>query len=370
MAIAPLGGGARMLGGAQEKSRSSKTGDDSDEVLRGQGVIDSSGEYASMSMLAASHVKRSSGKQDDTEDWMQFAERILDENADETILNVEGILNRQFMTPKELKAFLLRFFSDPSDLLMALAALINRGKLKQEQLEQLKKLEEQLHQEDIDRSTQAGVNIALIAKAFAQKIKQSAGNLRMLYREFLAYEGPVVYLYEQWVEEMESQERENIMRYLSRALACDLQALPLGDINMGEFGNYFIRVGRLRELQSLDHVFIQQFFQSNLFKHHRQFINEKFEKELSKLFTAGIRNHTNFNEGLLLFISSQLSMMSTDLRARFLQLLILAFATIPVSVFQSLEARDELINQLKDCMHYVMAQEELMMRNYFQREDF
>lgn len=67
---------------------------------------------------------------------------------------------------------------------MALAALINRGKLKQEQLEQLKKLEEQLHQEDIDRSTQAGVNIALIAKAFAQKIKQSAGNLRMLYREF------------------------------------------------------------------------------------------------------------------------------------------------------------------------------------------
>lgn len=67
-----------------------------------------------MSMLAASHVKRSSGKQDDTEDWMQFAERILDENADETILNVEGILNRQFMTPKELKAFLLRFSPTPA----------------------------------------------------------------------------------------------------------------------------------------------------------------------------------------------------------------------------------------------------------------
>lgn len=100
----------------------------------------------------------------------------------------------------------------------------------------------------------------------------------MLYREFLSYDGPVVYLYEQWVEEMESQERENIMRYLSRALACDLQALPLGDINISEFGDYFLRVGRLRELQSLEHVFTQQFFQSGLFRQHSQLINSEFAK--------------------------------------------------------------------------------------------
>lgn len=58
MAIAPLGFGSRIVSSSHEKSRSSKTSDDSDEVLRGQGVIDSAGEYASMSMLAASHVKK------------------------------------------------------------------------------------------------------------------------------------------------------------------------------------------------------------------------------------------------------------------------------------------------------------------------
>lgn len=362
MAIAPMGFGSRMISSTHEKTKSSKASDDSDEVSRGQGVIDSSGEYASMSMLAASHVKRSGSKQGETEDWMQFAERILDEHADETILNVEGALNRQFMTPKELRAFLLRFFADPSDLLMALAALINRGKLKQEQLEQLKKLEEQLKAEDTDRKTQAGVNIALIAKAFAQKVKQSAGNLRMLYREFLSYDGPVVYLYEQWVEEMENQERENITRYLSRALACDLQALPLGDINISEFGSYFIRVGRLRELQSLDHVFTQQFFQSGLFRQYDNLITPEFEKKLSQLFTNGLRNISSFEENLLLFFSSQLSALSTDMRARFLQLLILAFGTIPTAIFSSLEARDQLIQQLKVYMDYVMAKEEIMMR--------
>ncbi|MDV5227712.1 type III secretion system gatekeeper subunit SctW [Providencia rettgeri] len=362
MAIAPMGFGSRVMSSTQEKSRSSKTSDDSDEVSRGQGVIDSSGEYASMSMLAASHVKRSSSKQGETEDWMQFAERILDEHADETILNVEGALNRQFMTPKELRAFLLRFFSDPSDLLMALAALINRGKLKQEQLEQLKKLEEQLKAEDTDRKTQAGVNIALIAKAFAQKVKQSAGNLRMLYREFLSYDGPVIYLYEQWVEEMQSQERESITRYLSRALACDLQALPLGDINISEFGSYFIRVGRLRELQALDHVFIQQFLQSGLFRQYSQLVNAEFEKKISLLFTNGLRDITTFEESLLLFFASNLSTLSTDLRARFLQLLILAFGSIPTAIFPSLETRDQLIQQLKVYMDYVMAKEELMMR--------
>src|SRR5690606_14528400 len=102
--------------------------------------------------------------------------------------------------------------------------------------------------------------------------------------EFIGYDGPVVYLYEQWVEVMELQERENMMRYLARALACDLQALPLGDVNISEFGNFFIRVGRLRELQSLDCIFSQKIFQADFFRY--QIDNQKLvlEKSLSQIF--------------------------------------------------------------------------------------
>lgn len=349
MAITPLSFNNRFSVNTQNKSRApvNTSSDDSDEVARGAGVIDSSSEYASMSMLAASHVRRGSSKKGSEEEWMQFAERILDKDADDKVLHIEGLLNKQLMTPKQLRAFLLQFFTDPSDLLMVLAALVNRKKLKKEQIESLEVLEQLLQAEDTKRHAQAGINVALIAKAFAKKLQLSAGNLRGLYREFISYDGPVVYLYEQWVEDMEIQERENIMRYLGRALACDLQALPLGDLNISEFGGFFNRVGRLRELQSLDHVFCQQFFQSGFFRHNDKTNKVKLEKKLSQLFTRGIRSQVNFEIEVIKFITKELGVMSSDMRGRFLQLLLLAFSVIPTAVYQSEEARDQIIEQLK-----------------------
>lgn len=363
MAISPLSFSSRLMVNSYDKSRSSsKSSDDSEEVARGLGVIDSSSEYASMSMLAASHIRRGSSKKDNEEEWMQFAERILDQNADEKILRIEGLLNKQLMTPKQLRNFLMQYFTDPSDLLMVLATLIHRKKLKKEQIGHLQILEEMLHAEDTDRSAQTGINVALVAKAFAQKLHFSAGNLRTLYREFIGYDGPVIYLYEQWVEDMENQERENMMRYLGRALACDLQALPLGDLNISEFGGFFTRIGRLRELQSLDRVFYLQFFQSGFFRHQVNSKKEHFEKVLSQLFTSGIRSQTSFEEKVLAFIYEELGIMSTDMRARFLQLLIIAFSVVPAAVFQSLEERDELLNRLKMQMDQLMVQEQILNR--------
>ncbi|MTC23207.1 MULTISPECIES: type III secretion system gatekeeper subunit SctW [unclassified Providencia] len=373
MAITPLSYSNRTLLNAQDKSRTAtKSSDDSDEAARGAGVIDSSSEYASMAMLAASHVRRGGSKKGQEEEWMRFAERILENNADEKVLKIEGILNRQLMTPQQLRAFLLQFFSDPSDLLMVLAALINRKKLKQEQIDHLQELERLLLTEDTNRTAQAGANIALIAKAFAQTLRESAGNLRTLYREFIGYDGPVVYLYEQWVEEMELAQRENMMRYLARALACDLQALPLGDLNISEFGSFFTRIGRLRELQSLDRTFSQQFLQSGLFRQQASLSQKQLsqnllpqnqlEKVLSQLFTSGIRSQESFNDKLVNFIQEQLSAMTTDLRARFVQLLIIAFSIIPVAIFYSLEARDELLDQLKIQMDQLLAQEQRLRR--------
>ncbi|GAB1439392.1 type III secretion system gatekeeper subunit SctW [Providencia sp.] len=361
MAIAPLSYSNRFSAGIQDKSRASaKTNtDDSEEVARGQGVIDSSSEYASMAMLAASHIRRGNSRKDPEEEWMRFAERILDNHADEKVTRIEGILNKQLMTPQQLRALLLQLFADPSDLLMALATLIHRQKLKKEQIEQLETLHAQLLSEENGRSAQAGANVALLAKAFAQKLKQSAGNLRSTYREFIGYDGPIIYLYEQWVEEMSFQERENMMRYLARALACDLQALPLGDVNISEFGNFFIRVGRLRELQSLDHIFTQKFFQSQFFRQQTDSSKLRLENALSQVFISGIRGLVNFEEQLIIFVNTELRVMHSEIRARFLQLLLLAFSIIPIAVFPSVETRDELLEYLKIQMYEIVAQENI-----------
>ncbi|MEY0219603.1 type III secretion system gatekeeper subunit SctW [Providencia rettgeri] len=362
MAITPLSFNTRFSVNTQNKSRVPVSNDDSDEVARGAGVIDSSSEYASMSMLAASHVRRGSSKKGDEEEWMQFSERILDKDADDKVLHIEGLLNKQLMTPKQLRAFLLQFFTDPSDLLMLLAALINRKKLKKEQIDNLEALVELLQAEDTKRSAQAGINVALIAKAFAKKLHSSAGNLRTLYREFICYDGPVVYLYEQWVEAMEIQERENIMRYLGRALACDLQTLPLGDLNIRAFGRFFSRVGRLRELQSLDYVFCQQFFQSGFFRLNENSNKSKIAKELSQLFTHGIRSQVGFETAVITFISEELKIMTSDMHGRFLQLLLLAFTVIPTGVFKSAEIREQCIEQLKILMDQIKVQEQILHR--------
>jgi len=52
---------------------------------------------------------------------------------------------------------------------MLLAALIQRRRPNEKQLERLKKLQKQLQADDLYRSAEAGINIALVAKAFAQK---------------------------------------------------------------------------------------------------------------------------------------------------------------------------------------------------------
>lgn len=359
MGIGAVNGSTRFVVGQRAKSASTaEVNDDADEAARGQGVIDDNSEYASMSMLAASHVRRRGVQADSEEHWSRYAERILDVQADEKIQNIEGALNRQAMTPQQLRAFLLHYFADASDMLMALAALIHRGRLKRKQIEQLAALKELLEAEDLDRGAQAGINIALVAKAFAQKMQQSAGNLRMLYREFLSYDGPVVYLYEQWAEEQKSEERENLMRYLARALSCDLQALPLGSLSISQFGHFFNRVSRLREMQSLDGIFRQRFLHAGF-----SFIGEQGERILSKLFISGIRGADYFNDSLLNFIVRHLNVLSTDMRARFLQILIIAFSTLPTGVFNSLEERENLIDGLKDNMSHLLEREAVIARS-------
>ncbi|MBF1996213.1 type III secretion system gatekeeper subunit SctW [Serratia symbiotica] len=353
MAIIPVGGSARFIVGQRDKSApAAKAEDDSDKVAQGQGVINNNNEYASMAMLAASHVRRRGSQVNAQEEWMKFAERILDSQADEKILHVEDALSQQLMNPRQIRACLLQFFADPSDILMVLAALIQRRRLNEKQLERLKELQKQLQAEDLDRSAEAGINIALVAKAFAQKTQRTAGNLRMLYREFLRHDGPVVYLYEQWAEEQAPHEHENILRFLTRALAYDLQVLPLGHSNINEFSHFFNRISRLRETQSVERVFRQHFQHAGF-----DFINQSGEKAFSKLFTRGIRSHKSFNDYLLVFFSEHLSVLSIDRCARFLQILIVAFSTLPTGIFLSPEGRDSLINELKEYMGHVLVQE-------------
>ncbi|MEX6065469.1 TyeA family type III secretion system gatekeeper subunit [Providencia hangzhouensis] len=65
----------------------------------------------------------------------------------------------------------------------------------------------------------------------------------------------------------------------------------------------------------------------------------------------------------IMSVVTSYSIMSSDIRGQFLQLLLLAFSIIPVTVFPSLEAREELIDQLKKLMDQVMVKEPFLHRH-------
>ncbi|OJB93268.1 type III secretion system gatekeeper subunit SctW [Yersinia ruckeri] len=360
MAISPLGGNSRYLVAQRDKGgEAPEVLDDAEETLRGQGVINNTSEYASMAMLA-SQFNRRKELRSQSEESSLYTDRILDDNADEKISHIEKVFNREVMTPKQLRSYLVQYFPDASDMLMAIFELLRRKKLTEKILKALNELKSQLQEEDIDRGTEAGVNVALSARLFSSSLKKSSSELRNIYREFICYDGPTIYIYEQWVDEIDGQQREVMLRYLTRALACDLQAIPTGNINVIEFGNLFRRVGSLRELHSAEFMFLQKIIRSDLIDK-----NKGNETALAKIFITGIRNADDYERILSEFIENFFSVTTLETKAIFIQMLITGFSTISVDLFFSLELRNDLIDLLKDYMSRVKQREEELAREVY-----
>lgn len=363
MAITPLGGNSRYISAQRDKNEEVKnTADDSENTLRGQGIIDNISEYASMAMLAAQFNRRKELRSA-SDDNAVFIERILDDNADEKVSHIEKIINREEMTPPKLRSFLAQFFPDPSDMLMAIFELLRRKKLTNKIVSNLNKLKNALTEEDTERRTEAGANVALSARLFSHSLDKTSIQLRDIYRDFICYDGPIIYIYEQWVSEITSQQREVMLRYLTRSLACDLQSIPTGNINVVEFGDLFRRIGGLREIQSVEILFLQKIISTEL-------ININNDQELSNLFVSGIRNIDNYKVILARFFSEKLSLVTYETKAIFLQLLLSGFSSVSVEVFLSLEKRDKLIYLMKEEISQIKLQEDAVKRvNKFKSRD-
>lgn len=151
-----------------------------------------------------------------------------------------------------------------------------------------------------------------------------------------------------------------MLRYLTRALACDLQAIPTGNINVIEFGNLFRRVGSLRELHSAEFMFLQKIIRSDLIDK-----NKGNETALAKIFITGIRNADDYERILSEFIENFFSVTTLETKAIFIQMLITGFSTISVDLFFSLELRNDLIDLLKDYMSRVKQREEELAREVY-----
>ncbi|ANI31039.1 hypothetical protein PL78_14545 [Yersinia entomophaga] len=355
MAIAPLGGNSRYISAQRDKNEEAQnTAGDSENTLRGQGIIDNTSEYASMAMLA-SQFNRRKELRSSSDDNTIFTERILDDNADEKVSHIEKIINREEMTPPKLRSFLAQLFPDTSDMLMVIFELLRRKKLTSKIVSNLNTLKSVLTEEDTERRTEAGVNVALSARLFSHSLDKTSIQLRDIYRDFICYDGPIIYIYEQWVSEITSQQREIMLRYLTRSLACDLQSIPTGNINVVEFGDLFRRVGGLREIQSVEIHFLQKIMSTEL-------ISISNDQELSNLFVSGIRNIDNYKISLAKFYSEKLSLVTYETKAIFLQLLLSGFSSVSVDIFFSLEKRDKLIHLMKEKISQIKLKEDAVKR--------
>lgn len=325
--------------------------EDSTFYENGQSVIDNTSEYASMGMLASQFSsKKDILKKRYTSS--EYAESILDNKAEEKIEHIEKKIELLNSNKESLQNYITSFFPDPSDLALALAELLRRKTISKESQEILEEILESLLKEEKGRFVKSGINVGRVAREFASKHDKSANKLRDIYRDFICYEGPIVYLYEVWMNELEENKRESLYNFLAKALSCDLQAGPLCSINISEFGNLFGRIGDLRKIYSAELIlavkirFLIVECDINIVK-----------TNISSLILYVLKDSIEYRDKIESILNSFIDKLSFHDTSIFLQTIIIALSNIAISLYTYIESRDEALHLLKEKLEYYRLKE-------------
>ncbi|KVN41163.1 type III secretion system gatekeeper subunit SctW [Burkholderia ubonensis] len=147
-------------------------------------------------------------------------------------------------------------FSDPSDLVMVLRALLRHRDLDEFERARLLTLLEEVETAAEPRRLKAGINCALKARIFGRALGLSAGLLRETYRQFLESAAPEIEIYEDWIATYGHTRRARVLEFVEGALLTDVAAQD-PSCSMLEFGNLLGRIGQLRLLRSADDLLVR-----------------------------------------------------------------------------------------------------------------
>lgn len=358
MALSPISGGPSILE-IMKRPPSSSSAADAPQVEEPEvqiNELNQAQEAADDMSMAATQFGRFRELNRKRSESSENVDRILDDDVDTKLDKIFEVLTSSKISKQKFNELLRSLFSDPSDLLLVLLELLRKKKVRKAQRAMLEELVEELEQSDDKGLIRAGINVALKARVFSESILKDPRMLRSLYREFIMFEGPTIYIYDDWIKQYNEEQREQLLDFMLQALICDMQSLAPSAINSAEFGPLLEKVGQVRVLYSVEESFITKVMTLLIAR-----IKSPIKKDFLGIFVTGIIRHedivTELNKLLEVYSNLTLSM-----KAMLVQTLISAFSSLPTDIFLSQEMRDEMLESLREIMTGIYNEERRLER--------
>lgn len=268
--------------------------------------------------------------------------RILDSDAEEKL----DELDRLFKGGRfELATFMRgarERFQDSSDLVLALRELRRRRGSDGSEVDGIERAMEVLLNSGEEREIKAGINAALKAQVFGARMQLDPRKLRELYRQFLAFDGPCLLVYEDWIERFGAENRKRILEYIGVALTCDMQSLDPSYSCAAEFGPLIGTLNQTRMLSSADDIFVGQLLADALVRDCK--LTE--ERALATML-GGLQRPFAIAEVMLDVLGDVFQPLALERRSQLLQLILRGFARVPTVLFVDVESRAATIGALE-----------------------
>lgn len=216
-----------------------------------------------MSALVSTARSRRGEEMRGSQNASAWVDRVLDNHAERKIADLKAQLLAGKPQSGDVRALLQALFSDLSDMVAVLRALIDDEELErlQETLEQtLQELMAEQGAQGTLRSVKAGLNAAIPARLAAHNPALLAADLRDCYRDFLGGGLDPISQYEIWIQVFGFDHRYAVVEFIAGALSADIYSLD-PSCSAVEFGQMLASVGQLRLLKAADAVITKECWQ-------------------------------------------------------------------------------------------------------------
>lgn len=182
-------------------------------------------------------------------------ERVLEDDAPPKARQLLALTADRRLPLTMLLQQASQLFADDSDLALILSLLLRQRDLHSETRKRLLQLEQSLRERASPKRLKAGINTALKARLYGQRMAVRASALRENYRDFLESEVDAADHYEQWIALYGPEHRHSVLSFLEESLLTDIQGQD-PSCSLHEFGPLLVLLGQLKRLRSADRLFV------------------------------------------------------------------------------------------------------------------
>lgn len=181
---------------------------------------------------------------------------ILEEDIVGKIERILNIAKGGNVGHTSMLSYCSSLFPDVSDLVLAIRELLKRKDLDEISKKNLEEMLESIEETYISKIIKSGINCAIKAKIYGKKLDLLPQLLRAAYRNFLSANKSIIEDYIDLISNFGIERRIDVINFIEDSLLCDISSMD-PSCSIHEFGNYLTKLSLLRNIQSIEILFIK-----------------------------------------------------------------------------------------------------------------